>query len=398
MLKGKSIHKILFFINVLLIGGDLLSVKILDFTVRLVTVSIILAGILQLYSMPKKNFNGPHLGVGCVFLLAMILSLPNSVDQTRTLGYIAFAFFMFFILMTYFYISVNNLGENFIEWVYINSFRVQVILILVEKLIWVNERPHLWFYESSYAAIYLAAYFAHSLHLYRFSKGWSLKLKEAGDLLLSLTGLLVLMSATAMFAILLSFLLVYRSIGLVIMYMIISLSIGLIQFNEYIGDAYNMIVGFAFKDASDIYDIIHNLIVRSGTRVIRMAWGWEAFIKNPIAGIGFGADQTYTLNADYPDYILDYVTEWEDPHGNPFNNPLIEAIGTMGLFGALSMIYLAKKLISVLDILDKGIYGRFSVAILAILGAMQMEGTFLRYYLWAIMGVYFAMVYKRKFK
>jgi O-antigen ligase len=230
----------------------------------------------------------------------------------------------------------------------------------------------------------------------------NINLCQYNDLYFSILGLLILVSATAIFALIVGIFIAIILSQHKIKYLFVSLFFLLISFLILIfffGDSEYYRLTFGFLEYSgNIVDLFNNIMFRSGTRVIRFLWGWDAFLSHPFTGIGFGADQKYTEIASIPEIAQMYVTPWDSAWGNPFVNPFIEALGTMGIFGFISLLYSFYLLIYLYKKSKRIIYFEAQyvlaiiVGIISLITTLQMEGTFLRYYLWSSYAIAWGMV------
>lgn len=403
--KKTDSEDILFFLILLFIGADLLSVKLFDLTVRIVNIFILISFVLILKKNNKNYLPRKLVISSSLLILAMLLSLPFSYDSQKTIAYIIwFIFFIYIMAPFFYYYSSKNCPIHVLN-LWFLTFRIQVVLLVIEliylAIVGEVERPHIWFYEPSYAAIYFSLYFGANIYLRLNSNNYRNR-----DLYFSILGLLILVSATAMFA-----LIVGISIAIIlskhkIKYLIISLSFLIIFFlfiMFFFGDSdyYRLTFGF-LEYSGNVVDLFNNIMFRSGTRVIRFLWGWDAFLSHPFTGIGFGADQKYTEIASIPDVAQMYITPWDSAWGNPFVNPFIEALGTMGIFGFIFLLYSFYLLLYLYKESKKIIYFEAQyvlaiiVGVLALIGTLQMEGTFLRYYLWSSYALAWGMVARLK--
>lgn len=309
-----NINDFIFFNSLLFVGGDLLSFKFLGLTIRFVNILVLFGFFIAVnnknfsYNLSKSFFSASIL-----LLTAMTISIANSYDPQKTLAYIFwFLYYIFILIPYYYYYAANNdILKTFRIWII--TFRFQILLLLIEAvysiLIGDFDRPHIWFYEPSYAAIYLALYFGLSLYL-----NFNLKSFPKTDLYISSLGLLILISATALFAVLSAIIITILISKNKIYYIAVSFfGFSFTAFILYIligeTEYYHALIGFL--DLSGGFSgLIDNIMFRSGTRSIRLLWGWDAFINYPFTGIGFGADQSYTKITDIPENAQQYVTPW----------------------------------------------------------------------------------------
>lgn len=405
----KGIKPILI-LSLLLIGGDLLAFKAGGLTIRLVTFVILLGWSFMVIS----KWNIFTLSRGVYFttfslLGAMITSLPFSVDYFRTFAYIGWAVFFFLFMVPFYYQCARVFSPSKLLDFWFLTFRIQTALILIEFLLRyllnLEDRPHLWFYEPSYAAIYFSAYFGTALYLVM-----NTTIKRWGDLGLSLLASLLLASATAFFGLLISLAvctilsrnalktLLIAGSGLAIVLIFIAVFFAGTEF-------YNLLFGYLATDGAVDKSFLLLVFERSGSRIVRLLWGWDVFLANPLIGIGFGADQTYTQIHPVSAKAAEFLSLWDDVEGNPFTNPFVEAAATMGILGLAAMLVFFLVLLNLyreasrIKTSQAEYVKAMAVGLIVMFLVLQMEGTFLRYYLWSVFGmVCGAMAYLKNTK
>jgi O-antigen ligase len=391
--KKINITEVTFFLSLLFIGADLVSIKLFGLTFRITNFFILIGFLLYIFKSNFEHFLPKKFLISSMMLLAaMLFSLPSSYDKPRTIAYIFWFIFYVFVMSPYLYnFALSNSPQRVLK-LWFLTFRIQVLFLFFEFFysIFSGElvRPHLWFYEPSYVAIYFSLYFGSSIYLKTNSK-----IKVNLDLCLSILGLLILASATAIFALILGILIAIFLSKNKIKYLVFTASFSFLTFlfllflfpsSEY----YQLTFGF-LENSNSFIDLFNKIMFRSGTRIIRFLWGWDAFLTHPLNGIGFGADQTYTKIVPIPEVAQKFVTPQDSAWGNPFVNPFIEALGTMGIMGFIFLlysfallIYLYKQSRNLLNP-DSQFVLAIVVGVILLICTLQMEGTFLRYYVWS---------------
>jgi O-antigen ligase len=389
------------FFSLLLIGGDLIAIKAGGLTMRVVF-PLLMAALGFLYLNRETNITIPTTLCALFFCFAIAgaISTGNSIVVVKSLGYTIWVFFDFFVIIVLCYNLARLYPPEKVLSLWFMVFRIHVFLVIAEAVLHlarggrILDRPHLWFYETSYMAIFLTAYFGSALYmLLRVGKPYRL------DLLLSVLVLLVSASATAMFgmifAIIFNFLVARQRLKLLLWSMGLgALFLGTLYlfFRDTI--YFILVARFLVVDASTM-DLV---IGRGGNRIIRFLVGWGAFLHHPWTGVGIGGDTAYMDATPLPENSLRYVRPWLETTGQPFCNIFIEVLGTMGLVGFVPFCailgYCGRQMIWLQRQRDM-----FSPAAMAFLMgffcsilAMQFEGTMLRYYLWSPLGLAFGVI------
>jgi hypothetical protein len=391
-------------LSFIFIGGDVISFRVGGMTIRLVTFAILAAVMIDmLRSTTAFYYDRALVILSTFFIMAACISAQASYDVTRTIGYTVWLAFSFWIIVPLFanFARSRPLEETIRVWFW--AYRLQVGLLFVEIVLryltgtlalTTLGRPHLWFYEPSYAAIYFSAYFGAALYLATSGKrryGW--------DVLFSGLGCMALASTTAIFALGIAVLLVgllspyrWRLLGAVALAAPI---LGVAYYNFFGHTKYfTLVFGFLLR-AEDPFDLILLILARAGNRVPRAIVSWYAFMDHPWTGIGFGADQPYTASTPGATLSQRYMAPWISYRGSPFINPYLEAAGTMGLAGLAALIALTTETIRRFWILFQSTENDAIMARAVFIGffsmflALQIEGTFLRFYVWSTLGLAF---------
>ena len=148
--KKINITEITFFLSLLFIGADLLSIKLFNLTFRIVNIFILIGFLLYIFKRNFNNFLPKNFFISSMMLLAaMFFSLPTSYDKPRTIAYILWFIFYIFIMAPFFYNFALNNGAQRVLKLWFLTFRIQVIFLLVEFFYSIVSgeflRPHLWF-------------------------------------------------------------------------------------------------------------------------------------------------------------------------------------------------------------------------------------------------------------
>jgi hypothetical protein len=256
-------------------------------------------------------------------------------------------------------------------------------------------RPHLWFYEPSYAAIFLGGYFTSALYLSGCGK------RRWLDVCLGAIGLLFLGSATAIAAMAVGVAIAIIATPMRIRIFAASaaavstlLTAGFLWFSQ--SRYFYLVFGFAtklfsVKGLTLVTGIGELLLLRGGNRVVRAMIGIDAFIHHPLLGIGIGADKKYISTQPFSPQIMHYLrmpTVGDfNPSGLPFTNIFVDILGSMGIVGFIPFAgilgYVIFSIIKTKDFHARALL----LAFVAMIVLLQMDGNFLRYYLWMPVGL-----------
>ena len=384
------------FLSLLLIGGDLIAIRVGGLTLRVVFPLLMMSFAFLFQRIGGRIVLDRHLTLlFFVLSLAAAASVMSSLDPVKSVGYTIWVFFDFFVIITLAY----NFGALYSPiltlklWLLI--YRIHALLLIVELVRNIAlrhsvERPHLWFYETSFLAIFMAGYFGCALFLLlRTGKSY------LWDFILSLVAMIALSSATALFAMLLAVLLnflVARQRLLLLFFTILLFSVFLgILYLFFQDTVYYRLAGGFLLDSNGFASAIDLVLGRSGNRWIRAAVGLDAFARHPWLGVGIGGDTAYMGASPFPESVAGYMQPWMDlDQGAPFSNILIEVAGTMGLAGLVPVFGI---LFYALFSFIKALRGRqieaaaYFMSFFTIFLALQFESTFLRYYLWTPLGL-----------
>jgi O-antigen ligase len=383
----------LIFLSFLFIGGDLLAGQAGGITIRAVSVALIGAFLLMFLNRWPIAFDRAMMVFFLLLTIAGALSCVTSYDTTRSIGYTFWVLFDFFVIVTLFFNFARRYPIETTRKVWFAVYRIHVLLIFVEIAIGLSRgvlvRAHLWFYESSYLAIFLTGYFASSLYLFtQYGR------RYAFDTVLATISLLSLASMTGIFGIIFSLVLVvlfspYRMKIAIYTVAIVAVFVAILAIWFHDTVYYQSLFGIFTGP-----DVLTDLLGRSGNRWVRALVGWEAFQSHPWFGIGIGADSTYMGTAPFSDQDYQYIHPWTfgDDTGTPFDNITIEVLGTMGIVGFLPylclIVYVVMRMIKMRTATadEVFVFGLF-LAFVATFLALQGESTFLRFYLWSPLGL-----------
>ena len=386
----------------LLIGGDLLGVGGGGSNIRLVTFTLGATAVTVLLEQGRFYFDRTLSLLFGGWCIAAALTAINSYDLTASLGYTAWIAFDFLLVIGVSYNVALRIDSESLMDMWILVFRIHVVLLGIELVVRHvlglssgASRPHLWFYEPSYVAIFLGGYLTSALYLSGCGE------RRWGDVALGAIGLLFLGSATAIFAMAVAIAIAIIATPMRLEIFAVSaatvsalISAGFLWFSQ--SQYFYMMIGFAaklfsIKGLTFITGIGELLLLRGGNRVVRALIGIDAFIKHPLLGIGIGADKKYISMQPFTPEIMHYLrmptVRDFNPAGVPFTNIFIDVLGSMGIIGFIPFLgilgYAVFSIVKTKDVQVRAILLAFAAMIIL----LQMDGNFLRYYLWMPLGL-----------
>ena len=189
------------FLALLLIGADTVGIQLAGLNLRVVF-PLLMAAFGFLY-LQRANAIAMPVGLSALFFLLAIagaISTINSLAVVKSVGYTIWVFFDFFVIITLCYNLARLYPPEMVLSLWFLVFRIHVVLLLCQIALNLAQghlqRVSLWFYEPSYMAIFLIAYFGSALYLFL-----SVGRKYAFDLFLSLLVMAATASATGLFGI-----------------------------------------------------------------------------------------------------------------------------------------------------------------------------------------------------
>lgn len=381
------------FFSLLLLGGDRIALSAGGMTLRLVF-PLLMTALLFLYKQRGGSISFDRSYALLFMLLAIAggLSTINSLAPAKSIGYTIWILFDFIIVISLCYNFARQYPAEKVLSVWLWTFRIHGLLILLTLPLSLRngDRPTLWFYETSYLAIFMTAYFGSALFLMlRRGRqyGW--------DVVLSVISMAVLASATAMLGVLLcialNILVARQRLKLIIGTAILGgIFVAILMLFFADTQYFQLIAGFMLRPDASL-DLI---LMRAGNRWIRLLVGLDAFRHSPWLGIGIGGDSAYMEQRAFPENAWALVRPWSGlDFGQPFCNIVVEVMGTMGIVGLIPFLAILLRAAwqTTQMLMSRGseavIGAAFFVGFFSTFLALQLEGTFLRYYLWAPLGL-----------
>ena len=147
------------------VGGGGSNIRLVTFTLGATAVTVLLEqGRFYFDRTLSLLFGG--------WCIAAALTAINSYDLTASLGYTAWIAFDFLLVIGVSYNVALRIDSESLMDMWILVFRIHVVLLGIELVVRHvlglssgASRPHLWFYEPSYVAIFLGGYLTSALYL-----------------------------------------------------------------------------------------------------------------------------------------------------------------------------------------------------------------------------------------
>lgn len=387
------------FLSLLLIGADRFGLRIGGLSLRAVfPVLMVACSLLYLRYNENIRFHKPMMILFVLWALAGAASSFESYAPAKSVGYTIWTLFNFFIIISLFYNYARNSEPAQVLSLWLFVFRIHCLLVILEfarNILTGNpERPYLWFYEPSYLAIFMTAYFGSALYML-LHRGRA----YLPDFLLATATFLLVASATGIFgmllAVALNFVISRQRLKLLLGTAVLGGSfVGILYVFFQSTTYYQFLVGFLLTSDANLIDLI---LLRGGNRVVRAIVGWEAFLQHPWLGIGIGADDVYMDLNGFPDAAWRYIRPWSDvDFGAPFCNVFVSVLGSTGILGFLPfmgiILYAGGMALGQIRLRRNPEIVAMLVGFFSILLAMQLDGTVQRYYVWSPLGLALGMV------
>jgi hypothetical protein len=387
----------LVFLTFVLLTADIIAIHIVGMTVRAVLACLGLMLTIQALSLRERLVVDRTLGTLFLFFcFSVSFSFAQTVAPLHSVGYTAWVYVTLLAVITPLYNQAlwGNPEDSFGIWMLV--FRILGLMIPIEAAFFQSGpdlRPHLFFYEPSYAALFFTMYFTASLYL-----ALDFHRKYWRDVALSLIVIATLSSATAILGLLLS-------LGLVILFSqrkallflcIVPLFI-VAGVTAYLSlkDTPTGYLMFGFLEAGidDPAALLQGIFARSGNRGLLVLMGVDVFQQHPITGIGIGSGATWNTVVPPPDYIRPYLSDVIGIKDNPFTSIPIELLAETGLLGftgfALIILYIVHRTRRLgRPTTADGLFAKAAlIAFLA--GGLTLCGSsnFLRFYWWGAAAV-----------
>jgi O-antigen ligase len=381
------------FLSMLMLGGDKVAISISGLNFRVVFPLLMTAVALLYLKVERRISFDTTLGFFFFALCtAGALSVIGSQAPLKSVGYTIWVLFDFFIVISVCYNFAKLYDVELTLSLWLLVFRIHAVLLVLEFIRNVAfhtfDRPHLWFYEPSYLAVFMTGYYGAALYL-ALSRGR----RYLWDVALIAVAVLTMSSATAIFGVLFATLfnvLIARQRLKLLIWSSLVFSGGLGLLYTFLKDTryFQLTAGFLFQEGG-----INLILERGGDRWPRVLIGWDAFLHHPWLGVGIGADDAYMHTAAYPEQVVGMLRAITDVRaGEPFCNIFVEVLGTMGIVGFIPFICILGYAAWRMSGLGQKQHPPpeavvFLTAFFCTLLAMQLDGTVLRYYVWSPLGL-----------
>lgn len=367
----------LIFLNMLLIGSDIFSFRILGSTIRIVQIILLLT---SFFLILKNKFRITNVFSMILFLIVNMISTMISYNKISSLLYVLWTIFNYLFVFCLFYSWARERDNEFVYNLWRKTFLIQGFLIIVQfilELLGIKilnsqnyfgiPRPALWFYEPSYLATYFVIFFVVSFYMFLNTQ----EKRYRNDTILSIVFLVFITSSTGFIGIFIGFFMCIlftrqkfvRKLKNILKASIIIIVCAIVAYKIY-PKIFDVFIGRLFRDG---------LLISSGNRMIGWKEAFDVFKDNMMFGVGPDAYQTYTGSLIPP------------------TNVTLEMLSYIGLFGLttfiifiISIVRNSFKKINVNDyIFSRAIY----ISFLVFLIVLQFNQNYLRLYMWMQFGI-----------
>lgn len=374
--------KILFFLGMIVVCLDIINIDLGNFKLKIAYIwfmfYLILFSLFFELSVKKNN-----LYVSLIFLASLLPSVIFSKNIVTSLAFYSGAIVCIVIMLSFAKMTV--LAAPKLIGLLFGFYRFSIVLTLILVVGGLQERGHFLLYESSYYAVVLIPYFCmtfYRLFLYGFKP-------SAIDIGFIFIAIAITQSASMVGWCILSFFCIYIKSGVSKRIHFILMAFGIVIFfvlAYFFNKRAHLIFSRLFLLFENPSDSLSLLVFVVGNRLQRIVVGYEAFIQNPLVGVGLGAFREYsTNNFDPDDFVLNGVSAFDFTVDTPAANVFIEMAaegGIIGFFGyifILSFIHRQKGNIKLLAPLK--------IAFYVTMVSLLIEASYLRNYLWALYGI-----------
>ncbi len=342
------------------IGYNYLSINLLDFTIRYFHILSIIPAIILINSF-KINRLIFYYSV-CVIISGII---NTRISSSISLIFALFiSFYIFYLPAVSFAKQYPNLGVKAI----LQSSRIIMLIGIVLHFSGYTERMSAFFYEPSYMSIFMAAYASIC-----FTEK---KMISVIDFILIIIFLFASKSAAfllILFAIAIYLLIIKKEYifkYIVLSYVTLLIYLLIIEKNNL---NYNMIESIIKFDINNLYEYSKQ---RSGERYNLLMNSYNEAIKSPIFGIGARTFQNIYFGT---------------PPVNIFFTIILEA----GILGLIICIVSIKNFYHSIRDLNE-FKSLIICASFALLVCLQIESTYLRAYLWVMLGIFNGIIINKR--
>lgn len=369
-------------LSVLLITLTACDVPSINIGIGYIRLSLIVFIVLAVFIWKKLRVERKIILAFILFSLLLLPCLILSTNISRSLGYCLFIVTDFFFLSLLFARQVV-VDTNFIRAIII-SYRIQILAGAILVIGGVHPRAQFLYYEPSYFALALILYVAAVIHFW-INKGVRSVAVDLGFLLVALAST---QSATLLLAgavVLIVTVFYYRPLAVLIA---IPVSLAALYFAAVVYvENFDDFWAYTFRgivSASDPLGALTAIAERGGNRLPRLLAAYDIFLSHPSVGVGLGAYESFTERLDLSVYY-DNV-EYLSVEGAPPINIYIEILATSGIIGFLGFLLFLGTVIR--NACFSGVKERkmFLIAFSSMLLMLNFESSYLRPYLWMVIG------------
>ena len=380
--KNNFAIKILFFLGMVVVCLDVISIDLGNFKLKISYVWFLLYLIIFAYFF-DLTIKVKNVMIATVLMLSFLPSVIFSSNAVTSSAFYAgtgvcLVIMLIFSKMTYLAPS------KAIDLLFL-FYRFSVLLTAAMVLTRIQGRGHFLLYEPSYYAVVLIPYFCITFHR-AFLHGLKV---SALDIFFILMAIVLSQSVSMVLWCFFCFVLTYASFGHARWMHFFYFSAGMLLFliaAYFFDDRTKRIIDGLNGLISDPSGSLNLLVFVVGNRLQRVLVAYQAFMESPFAGVGLGALKAYSSNNFSADDFMingvgasDFIVE--SNAANVFVEVAAEA-GMIGFAGFIAvLIFIHRK---------KGngvILAPFKIAFYVTMTALLIDSSYLRTYVWALYGI-----------
>lgn len=380
--KNNSTIRILFFLGMLVVCLDVVSIDLGNFKLKISYVWFLVYLIIFAYFFDLKMKITNIVIAG----MLMLTFLPSVIFSSNVLTSVAFyaGTCICLVIMFTFSKMVDVAPSKVIHLLFL-FYRFSVILTALLVLTRVQDRGHFLLYEPSYYAVALIPYFCLTFHR-AFLYGLKI---SALDMFFILMAIVLSQSVSMVLWCFLCFVLTYVSFGHARLMHFVYFCTAVLFFliiAYFVDWRTKAIIDGLYGLISDPSGSLSLLVFVVGNRLQRVLVAYQTFMESPLVGVGLGTIKTYSSNnfiAD--DFVINGVTAIdfivESPAANIFVEVAAEAglIGFAGFMAVLFFIHRKKN--------NSTVLAPFKIAFYVTMTALLIDSSYLRNYVWALYGI-----------
>lgn len=380
--RNQSSVKLLFFLAMFMVCLDVISIDLGNFKLKFSYIWFAFYLVIFPYFLGLK-IKTENLSISALLLVSFLPSVIFSNSPTTSVAFFAGTCICLIIMLT-FAKMVAMAPSKCIEVLFL-FYRFAILLTAVLVLTRIQYRGHFILYEPSYYAVVLIPYFCMTFH-----RGFLYGFRNARiDVFLILVAIVSSTSVSMVLWCLFCFVLTYINFGqarwMHLVYFLASALFFLVC-AYFIDGRTKAIIDGLFGLVSNPSEFFNLLIFVVGNRLQRVLVAYQAFIENPLSGVGLGALKAYSSNnfsAD--DFVIKGISATDFIVESNAANVFLELSAEAGLFGFLGflslLIFIHKKNNNAVVIAP------FKIAFYVTMAALLIDSSYLRTYVWALYGI-----------